>query len=62
VRFDDFPHLGIWTKPGADFVCIEPWQGHSSSTDFNGNFADKPGIITLDVGEQRVWWFSVEVN
>lgn len=22
--FDDFPTLGVWTKPGADFICIEP--------------------------------------
>jgi hypothetical protein len=24
VAFPDMPHLGIWTKPGAGFVCIEP--------------------------------------
>jgi galactose mutarotase-like enzyme len=62
IRFDDFPHLGIWTKPGADFICIEPWQGHASATDFSGEFADKPGIVTLDIGEQRMWWFSIEVT
>ena len=44
VHFDDFPHLGIWTKPGANFICIEPWQGHASATDFTGEFADKPGV------------------
>ncbi|MDP1906767.1 MAG: aldose 1-epimerase family protein, partial [Hyphomicrobium sp.] len=29
VAFPHMPHLGIWTKPGAGFVCIEPWQGHA---------------------------------
>jgi hypothetical protein len=24
VSFPNMPHLGIWTKPGAGFVCIEP--------------------------------------
>jgi len=62
VSFADFPHLGIWTKPGAGFVCIEPWQGHSSGTDFRGEFSDKPGSIKLQAGEQRQWWFSVKVS
>ena len=25
VAFDGMPHLGIWSKPGAGFVCIESW-------------------------------------
>ncbi len=27
VAFWGLPHLGIWSKPGAPFLCIEPWQG-----------------------------------
>ncbi|MCG3715796.1 aldose 1-epimerase family protein, partial [Aliarcobacter butzleri] len=28
VKFDNFPYLGIWSKPNdAPFVCIEPWFG-----------------------------------
>jgi galactose mutarotase-like enzyme len=27
VRFPSYPHLAIWSKPRADFVCIEPWLG-----------------------------------
>ncbi len=27
VSFPAFPYLGLWAKPGADFVCIEPWLG-----------------------------------
>jgi galactose mutarotase-like enzyme len=43
----DLPHLGIWTKPGAPFLCIEPWQGHASPLGFDGEFADKPGTVSL---------------
>ena len=25
--FADMPQLGIWSKPGAGFVCVEPWHG-----------------------------------
>ncbi|WP_102958644.1 aldose epimerase [Mangrovicella endophytica] len=24
---DGFPHLAIWSRPDAPFVCIEPWLG-----------------------------------
>jgi galactose mutarotase-like enzyme len=27
VRFIGYPHLALWSKPGADYVCIEPWLG-----------------------------------
>jgi galactose mutarotase-like enzyme len=27
VNFKDYPNLALWSKPGADYVCIEPWLG-----------------------------------
>ncbi|WP_378184769.1 aldose 1-epimerase family protein [Aquimarina sp. W85] len=27
VRFTGYPHLALWSKPSANFVCIEPWLG-----------------------------------
>jgi len=27
VKFDNYPNLALWAKPGADYVCIEPWLG-----------------------------------
>ncbi len=27
VHFKGYPHLALWSKPGADYVCIEPWLG-----------------------------------
>ena len=53
VEFEDFPTLGVWTKPGADFVCIEPWQGFSDPVGFSGDIREKPGIIEIAPGESR---------
>jgi galactose mutarotase-like enzyme len=47
VRFPDLPMLGIWTKPGARFICIEPWAGMADPEGYDGDFMDKPGILTL---------------
>ncbi|MCF6299294.1 MAG: aldose 1-epimerase family protein [Thiomicrorhabdus sp.] len=41
--FNDFPHFGIWNKPGASFVCLEPWHGYSSGKNFDGDFSQKEG-------------------
>lgn len=62
VSFPDFPHLGIWTKPGAGFVCIEPWQGHASPEDFDGEFRAKPGVVAIAPQEERTWQYKVAVT
>lgn len=53
VAFADMPELGIWTKPGAGYVCIEPWQGHADPQGFAGDIFEKPGIVMLLAGEER---------
>ena len=50
VAFPGMPYLGIWTKPGAGFVCVEPWHGLASETDFDGEFTDKRGIVRVEPG------------
>ena len=59
MAWQDFPHLGVWTKPGAPFLCIEPWQGHASPEGFDGEFKDKPGVASLDPGSRRQWRYSI---
>lgn len=62
MEFDDFPHLGIWTKPGAEFICLEPWQGHADKKGEIGEFKEKPGVVELAIGEQRRWQYSIRVS
>ncbi|MEP6885441.1 MAG: aldose 1-epimerase family protein [Gammaproteobacteria bacterium] len=47
VDYPDTPYLGIWTKPGADFICIEPWHGVADPADFSGDFRTKPGVFMV---------------
>lgn len=46
-----FPNFGIWSKPGAPFVCLEPWQGRTDNVGFDGDISTKPGISALAPGE-----------
>ena len=59
VGFEGMPHLGIWTLPGAGYVCIEPWQGHASPQGFDGELADKPGMIAIMPGATRRFSMSI---
>jgi galactose mutarotase-like enzyme len=51
VGFPDAACLGVWTKPDAPFICIEPWHGVTDPEGFAGDFKDKPGVFILKAGE-----------
>ena len=48
--FPEFPDFGLWSKPGAGFLCIEPWLGHADPSGFDGTLDEKPGIMLLPLG------------
>jgi len=53
VHFQDATFLGLWTKPGAPFICIEPWQGVADVSGFAGELSEKIGVFVLAPGESR---------
>ena len=61
VAYNDFPHLGLWTKEGAPFLCIEPWQGYSDSNNASGNLIEKEGIILLPPSNTYTAGFTIKI-
>ncbi len=61
VHYKDFPHLGIWTKTNAPFLCIEPWFGYSDSTETTGNIMQKEGIQILQPKSTFNAEFSIQI-
>lgn len=47
VDFEGLPVLACWTKPGAPFLCIEPWAGLPDPVGFAGDIRDKPGVTLI---------------
>ena len=43
-----FPYVGVWSKPGAPFVCLEPWYGRSDNKGFAGDLSQKTGVQKLE--------------
>lgn len=61
VHYPDFPHLGIWTKVNAPFICIEPWFGYSDTNDSTGNLFEKEGIQIIKATEIFNSKFAIEI-
>lgn len=53
LDFRDFPMIAFWTKPGAPFLCMEPWHGCAAYEGESGRFQDKPHVLTLAPGQRK---------
>lgn len=62
ISWKNTPNLGIWTKPGAPFVCIEPWAGIADPVGFAGEIWDKPGILRIPPGQSQSWAMAVTLT
>ncbi len=62
VGFEGFPYLGIWAKPNAPYVCIEPWIGIADSASSDRNFENKEGLVTLKPGQPFVAKYTIYVE
>ena len=58
-RFDNLPNLALWTKPGAPFLCIEPWHGTAAEKGGSRELADRPYTTKLAGGESARFAFTV---
>lgn len=62
IAWGNMPNLGIWTKPGAHYVCIEPWAGIADRVSATGDIWEKPGICRIAPGASERWWMSVTLT
>lgn len=50
VATEDFPHIALWSRPPAPFLCIESWTGHADPDGFEGDITSKPSMRLLAPG------------
>lgn len=51
LRCEGFPNFGIWSVPGAPFVCLEPWMGRCDNCGYSGSLDQKPNINAVKPGQ-----------
>jgi len=50
IEFPHFNYLGLWSKPGADFLCVEPWLGCADTAGKHVDISEKEDIQKLRIG------------
>ncbi|MFC7734826.1 aldose 1-epimerase family protein [Roseomonas sp. GCM10028921] len=59
LEWEGYGDLGLWSKPGAGFLCLEPWCGTAAPLGWDGEFSSKPGIRLLEAGRSTSFRWSV---
>jgi galactose mutarotase-like enzyme len=62
ITYEEFPYLGIWAKPGAPFVCIEPWLGCADSVGELLPIERKELIQQVAVGQTFSATLSIKIS
>ncbi len=62
ISYPNFNYLGIWAKPGAPFICLEPWIGCADTEGPGVELSEKEGIKKLDPGHVFEVDFKIEVH
>jgi galactose mutarotase-like enzyme len=61
MDYEGFPHLGIWSVQGADYVCLEPWIGCADKANQPADYFQKDGIMKLQANERFSVSFSISL-
>ncbi|MCL2190049.1 MAG: aldose 1-epimerase family protein [Defluviitaleaceae bacterium] len=60
--YQDAPNVGFWQKPGAPYICIEPWFGLPDEASHNGKIEEKYGIIPLEASGTWAWAHNIIIH
>jgi galactose mutarotase-like enzyme len=60
--FENLPNIALWQKPGAPFLCIEPWHGMAAHAGGTAELVERPYTVALAAGDQMRFGFKVEIN
>ncbi|NRR90476.1 aldose 1-epimerase family protein [Winogradskyella undariae] len=62
MTFEDFDQLGIWAKPNAPYVCIEPWLGFADNETTDQKLENKEGILQLEPDTKYSAAYHIEIE
>ncbi|WP_108397985.1 aldose 1-epimerase family protein [Devosia submarina] len=60
--WENLPNFALWSKPGAQFVCLEPWHGTAAMVGGSDALEERPFVEVLEPGGRRRYGFSVELE
>lgn len=60
MDFEGFPYLAVWSKPGAPFICLEPWYTTADAIKSTGVFTQKTDMLILAPRKEFECKYTVE--
>ena len=61
LHWENLPNLALWSKPGAPFVCLEPWHGTAAELGGSDELTKRPYTVVLEPGATARFGFSAEI-
>jgi galactose mutarotase-like enzyme len=61
LEYPHFNYLGLWAKPGAPFLCVEPWLGCADFVGAQTEFSKKEAIQHVEHGHVFETEFSIRI-
>tara|TARA_R100001369_G_C3312455_1_gene167567 strand:- start:536 stop:1423 length:888 start_codon:yes stop_codon:yes gene_type:complete len=62
LSYSDFNNLGLWAKPNAPYVCIEPWLGIADLENTDQDLKNKKGINKLMPSQSFSASYTIEID
>ncbi|WP_193334594.1 aldose 1-epimerase family protein [Devosia beringensis] len=59
--WENLPNLALWSKPGAPFICLEPWHGTAAEMGGSDDLAERPYGEVLGPGSSGLYRFKAEM-
>lgn len=60
--FENLPIVALWQKPGAPFLCVEPWHGMAAHAGGTAELVERPYTVALAAGDEMRFGFTVEIR
>ncbi len=62
MQTDNLPNFALWQKPGAPYLCLEPWHGTAPFTDQGDALETRNGALILAPGESASFRMDLTIT
>lgn len=60
--WENLPNFALWSRRGADFICLEPWHGTAAEVGGSDDLAERPYSELLGPGARGRYSFRAELR
>jgi len=62
MQTENLPNFALWQKPGAPYLCLEPWHGTAPWTDQGDALETRNGALALPPGETAIFRMDLTIT